>query len=170
MLWPQNFKKYNLLCWYEEDFIFWGGGGAGCLQMERVGMMKKKEKYGRRGSTELSYINFFRRFHRRKLCRWLRRWFWRKYRHITVRICHFKSLGESVGNLNGEPVTSLYVLSFWIRRWFCRKKITRQNLHVSDPPFFKFGNFSVHNSVGNYRRTFSVGSYRLNYGRKSFCR
>jgi len=28
--------------------------------------------------------------------------------HVTVRICHFKSLGESVGNLNGEPVTSLY--------------------------------------------------------------
>jgi len=25
MLWPQNFKKYNLLCWYEEDFFFGGG-------------------------------------------------------------------------------------------------------------------------------------------------
>jgi len=30
------------------------------------------------------------------------------------------------------------------------------------------GPFSVHNSVSNYRRKFSVGSYRLNYGRKSF--
>jgi len=28
--------------------------------------------------------------------------------------------------------------------------------------------FSVRNSVGNYRRKVSVGSYRLNYGRKSF--
>jgi hypothetical protein len=28
--------------------------------------------------------------------------------------------------------------------------------------------FSVCNSVGNYRRKVSVGSYRLNYGRKSF--
>ena len=28
--------------------------------------------------------------------------------------------------------------------------------------------FSVRNSVGNYRRKISVGSYRLNYGRKSF--
>jgi hypothetical protein len=27
MLWPQNFKKYNLLCWYEEDFFFGGEGG-----------------------------------------------------------------------------------------------------------------------------------------------
>jgi len=27
MLWPQNFKKYNLLCCYDEDFFFWGEGG-----------------------------------------------------------------------------------------------------------------------------------------------
>jgi hypothetical protein len=123
-----------------------------------------------RGSAELSYINFFRRFYRRTL----RRLFWRKHRHVTVRICHFKSLGESVGNLNGEPVTSLYGhctgSRFWIRRWFRWKQITRQNLHVSDPPFFKFRNFSVRNSVGKYRRKFSVGIYRLNYGRKSFRR
>jgi len=114
-----------------------------------------------RGSAELSYINFFRWFYRRTLRRLLRRWFWQKHRHVTVRICHFKSLGESVGNLNGEPVTSLYGHCtgnrFWIRRRFRRKKITRQNLHVSDPSFFKFGNFSVRNSVGkipteNFRR------------------
>jgi len=127
-----------------------------------------------KGSAELSYINFFRRFYRRKLRRLLRRWFWRKHRHVTVRICHFKSLGESVGNLNGEPITSLYGhctgSRFWIRRWFRRKQKTRQNLHVSDPPFFKFGNFSVRNSVGKYRRKISVGIYRLNYGRKSFRR
>ena len=30
------------------------------------------------------------------------------------------------------------------------------------------GPFSVRNSVSIYRRKFSVGSYRLNYGRKSF--
>ena len=29
-------------------------------------------------------------------------------------------------------------------------------------------NFSVRNSVGNYRRKLSIGSFRLNYGRKSF--
>jgi hypothetical protein len=123
-----------------------------------------------RGSAELSYINSFRRFYRRTLRRLLRRWFWRKHRHVTVRICHFKSLDESVGNLNGEPVTSLYGHCTGSRFWIRRKKITRQNLHVSDPPFLKFGNFSVRNSVGKYRRKFSVGIYRLNYGRKSFRR
>jgi len=30
------------------------------------------------------------------------------------------------------------------------------------------GLFSIRNSVSNYRRTFSVSSYRLNYGRKTF--
>jgi len=133
-----------------------------------------------RGSAELSYINFFRRFHRRKLRRLLHRWFWRKHRHVTVRICHFKSLGESVGNLNDEPVASLYGLSFWIRRWFRRKKITRQNLHVSDPFFFlnsetfpfviqsviTDGNFpSVVTDWSTDGKVF-VGNYRLNYRRK----
>jgi hypothetical protein len=45
------------------------------------------------------------------------------------------------------------------------EKITRQNLHVSDPFFFYDGNISVRNSVGNNRPKLSVGSYRLNYGR-----
>jgi len=30
------------------------------------------------------------------------------------------------------------------------------------------GKFSVHNSVGNYQRKLSIGSYRLNYGREIF--
>jgi len=138
MLWPQNFEKYNLLCWYEENLYWGGGGGAG--QMGRVGIRKKKEKWGRRGSPELSYINFFWRFHQRIFHWWLRRWFWQKYRHVTVRIYHFKSLGESIGNLNGEPVTSLYGhytgCRFESVGDSVENKITRQNLHVSDPPFF----------------------------------
>jgi hypothetical protein len=44
-----------------EIFVWWGGG-AGCLQMGRVEIRKKKEKYGRRGSVEWTYINFYRRF------------------------------------------------------------------------------------------------------------
>jgi len=136
MLWPQNFKKYNLLCWYEEDFFFWGGGLVVCRWGE-LGLGRRRRNRGREGQQSWHvhiyiyiyiYINSFRRFHRRTL----RRWFWRTHKHVIVRICHFKSLGESVGNLNGEPVTSLYGLSFWVR-W---KKITSQNLHVSDPPFF----------------------------------
>ena len=119
-----------------------------------------------RGSAELSYINFFRRL--------LRRLFWRKHWHVTVRICHFKSLGESIGNLNGEPVTSLYGhctgSRFWIRRWFHRKKKTAKTSTSATRLFVKFRNFSVRNSVGKCRRKISVGIYRLNYGRKSFHR
>jgi len=131
MLWPQNFKKYNLLCWYEEDLFFGGEGGLVVFRWGELGLGRRRRNRGREGQQSWHvhiYINSFWRFHRRTL----RRWFWRTHRHVTVWICHFKSLGEVVSNLNAEPVTSLYGLSFWI----CRKKITRQNLHVSDPPFF----------------------------------
>jgi len=64
----------------------------------------------------------------------------------TVRAVVFESVGDSV-----------------------RKKKPPKP-HISDPPFFKFENFSVRNSVSKYRRKISVGIYRLNYGRKSFRR
>ena len=125
-----------------------------------------------RGSAELSYINVFRRFYRRTLRRLLRRWFWRKHRHVTVRICHFKSLGESVGNLNGETghitVRALYGLSFWIRR----KKKPAKTSTSATRFFFKFKNFSVRNSVGhyrlNYRRKVAVGNFDLKIPTKIF--
>ena len=47
MLWPQNFKKYDLLCWEDRDFFFWGwlfavgeswdGEEEGEIGEERVG-------------------------------------------------------------------------------------------------------------------------------------
>jgi hypothetical protein len=58
-----------------------------------------------RGSVEWTYINFYRRFHRRKLRQWNRRWFWQKNRHVTARICHFKSVGDSIDNINGRRYT-----------------------------------------------------------------
>jgi len=136
-----------------------------------------------KGSAELSYINFFWRFYRRTLRRLLRRWFWRKHRHVTVRICHFKSLGESVKNLNGEPVTSLYGHCtgnrFWIRRWFHRKKKPAKTSTSATRLFLNSETFpSVIQSVntdGNFPLVFTdwitdgnvfVGFYRLNYGRK----
>ena len=100
MLWPQNFKKYNLLCWYEEDFFFWGGGLVVCRWGE-LGLGRRRRNRGREGQQSWHvhiYINSFWRFHRQKL----RRWFWQKNRHVTVRICHFKSLGDSVGNLKWQ--------------------------------------------------------------------
>jgi len=50
--------------------------------------------------------------HRTDLPFWIPRWFRRHFKrwtgHVTVWICHFESLGDSVGILNGEPVRSLY--------------------------------------------------------------
>jgi hypothetical protein len=127
-----------------------------------------------RGSAELSYINFFRRFYQRNL----RRWFWRKHRHVTVRICHFKSLGESVGNLNGELVASLYGHCTGSRFWIRRKK-NHQNPTSATRLFLNSKTFrSVIQSVNTDGKFPSivtdwitdgkvfVGFYRLNYGRK----
>ena len=102
-------------------FFFGGGGGLVVCRWGELGLGRRRRNRGREGQQSWHvhiYINSFWRFHRQKL----RRWFWWTHRHVTVRICHFKSLGESVGNLNGEPVTSLYELSFLIRRWFRWKK------------------------------------------------
>jgi len=135
----------------------WGGGGAGCLQMGRVEIRKKKEKYGRRGSVEWTYMNFYRRFHRRKLHRRNRRWFWRNNRHVTARIYHFKS----VGNIkNGRCTGRLFE--------FVDDSVGKNNPPKPPrqrPVFFSYnGNVSVINSVGNYRQKVSVGTHRLNYG------
>jgi hypothetical protein len=134
MLWPQNFKKYNLLCWYEGDFCFGGEGGLVVCRWGELGLGRRRRNRG--GEAKLTYINFFQRFHWWKLHRWLRRWFWRKNQHITVWICHFKSLRESVGNLNGEPVTSLYGLLFWISRWFRRKTLPAKTSTSATRLFF----------------------------------
>jgi len=88
--------------------------------------------------------------HRTDLPFQIPRWFHRHFKwrtgHVTVRGCCFESVGDSVGK-NSPAKTST--------------SATRL--------FFKFGTFSVRNSVGNYWQTLSVGSYRLKYGQKSFC-
>ena len=55
-----------MTCCAEKREIFFGRG-AGCLQLGRVEMRKKKEKKGRIGSSERGYINFCRRIHRRNI-------------------------------------------------------------------------------------------------------
>jgi len=123
-----------------------------------------------RGSAELSYINFFRRFYQRTLRRLLRRLFWRKHRYVTVRICHFKSLGESVDNLNGEPVTSLYGHCTGSRFESVGKKNPPKPPRQRPAFFLNSETFpSLIQSV-NTDGKISVGIYRLNYGRKSFRR
>jgi len=49
MLWLQNFKKYNLLCWYEEDFFLGGGGGGGGLVVCRWGELGLGRRRRNRG-------------------------------------------------------------------------------------------------------------------------
>jgi hypothetical protein len=48
-------------------------------------------------------------------------------------------------------------LSFWVRRWFFRKKPPRQNFHVSDPPFF----FLILNFPSVIRSVTTDGQYPL---------
>jgi hypothetical protein len=126
MLWREDFKKYDLLCWEEGDFFF--GGGVACLQLRRVEMGKKKEKYRRRGSVERGYINFCRRLHQSA--------------HLTVnRACHrtrlpFWTPSDSVGICIGESITSPYGADVLNPLVIPSVKNTRNNLHVSEPPFF----------------------------------
>jgi hypothetical protein len=55
--------------------------------------------------VEWTYINFYRRFPPWNIRQWNRRWFWRNNWHVTARICHFKSVGDSIGNINGGRCT-----------------------------------------------------------------
>ena len=102
MLWPQNFKKYNLLCWYEGDFCL-GGGGLVVCRWGELGLGRRRRN--RRGEGRWTYINFYRRFHRWNIHLWNRRWFWRNNQHVTARICHFKSVSDFVGNINDGRCT-----------------------------------------------------------------
>ena len=58
--------------------------------------------------------------------------------HVTVRIYRFEFLSNSVGILNGETVTSPYGVAVLNPSVIPLEKITRKNLHVSEPPFFLF--------------------------------
>ena len=108
MLWPQNFKKYNLLCWDEGDFCLGGGGGLVVCRWGELGLGRRRRNRGGEGRQRGHILTFSNGFTDGIIRRWVRRLFWQKTRHVTVRICHFKSLDDSVGILNGERVTSLY--------------------------------------------------------------
>ena len=56
--------------------------------------------------------------------------------HVIVRICRFEFLGNSIGILNGETVMSPYRVVVLNPSVIPLEKITRKNLHVSEPPFF----------------------------------
>ena len=155
----------NTTCCAEMRKIFvLGRGGGGYLQMRRVRIRKKKEKWGRRVSVEWAYIHFCRRNYRR---------FYsvgeyvgepvgdsdgQSTRHRTdllftslgdsvgicngtpvtspVRIWHFKSVGDSVGIVDGEQVPSRVRLLAFKAVGASVGKITRQNPRATYPPFF----------------------------------
>jgi hypothetical protein len=174
-----------MTCWEEGDFFF-GGGGAGCLQLGRVEMRKKTEKSGSIGSSERGYINFCRRLHRRTIPSmissaplmanrarhrtalpfWIPRWFHRHFLrwigHVTIRSWHFESFSDSVGIFIGESVTSPYGADVLNSSVIPSVKNTRNNLHVSEPPFFFNSQHSVRNFIGKYRRL----NISMNFGRR----
>ena len=155
----------NTTCCAEmRKIFFFGRGGAGYLQMGRVRIRKKKEKWGRRVSVEWPYIHFCRRTYQR---------FYsfgkdvgdtvgnsdgQSTRHRTdllfkslgdsvgifngapvtspVRIWHFKSVGDSVGIIDGEQVPSRVRLPGFNFVSDSVGKITRQNSRATYPPFF----------------------------------
>ena len=100
-----------MTCCAEKREIFFGG--AGCLRLGRVEIWKKKEKQRRRGLLERGYINFCRRLHR-----------W------NYSVCDF------VGQSNGKQGTSPYGAAVLNPSVISSIKIIRNNLHVSEPPFF----------------------------------
>ena len=130
-------------------FLFWGEGGLVILQMGRVRIRKKKEKWGTRVSAEWPYIHFCRRHYRRfySIGETIGYSDGQSTRHRTDLL--FKSLCDSIGIFNGAPVTSPVriwhfksVGMFW--RWtgpitrtgpsfyFCRR--FRQKNHPPKPP------------------------------------
>ena len=138
MLWPQNFKKYDLLCWEKGDFFL---GGWLCAVGESWDWRRRhtggeSQQNGHiltfaDGFTDIiipsvilsAILTVNRARHCTEISLWIPRWFLRHVKrwigHVTVRSCHFESIGDSVG------------------------KITLKNLHVSEPPFFLFRIFRL---------------------------
>jgi len=80
-------------------FLFGGEGGLVVCRWGELRLGRRRRNRG--GEGRWTYINFYRR----NIRRWNRRWFWRNNQHVTARICHFKSVGDSVGNINSGRCT-----------------------------------------------------------------
>jgi hypothetical protein len=109
----------------------------------RVGMGKKKEKKGTRESVKWWYIHFYR---------WNHQW--------------TPSIGDSIGNSDGELVTSLYEDSGLNPSVILSVKSLVKNSTLANRLFF-YSEYFVCNYIGIYRPQYFIGIYRLNYGRNS---
>ena len=168
MLWPQNFKKYNLLCWDDEDFCLEGEGGLVICRWGELGLGKRRRNRRGEGRYKRHILTFSDRLTdwnipsailTEKSTRhpygsafqipWWFHWYFQRWiGHVTRTDLPFKSLGDSVNIFDGELVTSLYGSSILNPSVILSEKITRQNRHVSDPPFFFLNSeLFVYNSV-----------------------
>ena len=124
-----------MTCYAEKREIFVGGGVVVCSKGE-LEWGRKRRNRGGEGWQSGYILTFADRFtnriipsvilsaipmvnracHCTEISDWIPRWFHRHFKwwisHVNVRSCRFESLGDSVG------------------------KITRKNLHVSEPLFF----------------------------------
>jgi hypothetical protein len=160
MLWPQNFKKYNLLCWDEGDFCL---GGLVVCRWGELGLERRRRNRGGEGRQRGHILTFptvsptenpsvipsailteTSTRHRTDLPFLIPQWFHRNFKrwtgHVTVRICHFESLGDSIGILNGEPVTSLYEVVVLNPSVISSEKITPPKPPRQRPAFFLIRN------------------------------
>jgi len=58
MLWPQNFKKYNLLCWDEGDFCLGGEGGLVVCRWGELGLGRRRINRGGEGQQRGHILTF----------------------------------------------------------------------------------------------------------------
>jgi hypothetical protein len=159
--------------------LFGGDGGLVVCKWGELGLGRRRRNRGAEGRHRGNILTFSDGFtdgnsvgdsiltekptrHRTdlpfRIPQWFRWHFKRWTGHVTVRICYFESLSDSVGNLNGEPVTSLYGAVVLNPSVIPSVKITSPKPLRQRPTFF----FLIRNVF--------VGSYRLNYGRKRFHR
>ena len=145
-----------MTCCAKKREIFFGRG-AGCLQLGRVEMRKKKEKkkkekQGRIGLSKRGYINFYRRIHRWNIPS--------VNPSAILTVNRTSQYGAAILNPSVIPLAYSSVnpsrchteLTFLNPSVILSVKNTRNNLHVSELPSF----FNSQHSVGIYRWNQSV--------------
>jgi len=83
MLWPQNFKKYNLLCWDEGDICL-GGRGLVVCRWGELGLGRRRRNRGGKGRQRGHILTF------------------------SYGFTDGKAVGDAVGDSDGNIDTSPY--------------------------------------------------------------
>ena len=156
MLWPENFKKYDLLCWKEGEFFFflglvvWSWRELGRWRRWNMGVENRQSGH---------ILTFVDEFTDRVILFVSPLAILIVNRHVTVRSYRFESLSDSVDISNGELVTSPYeaaVLNFLM---ISSVKSPAKTSTSANCLFVFNSEYSVHHSVGNYQPNVLVGIY-----------